>query len=211
MAKSLPTVDITTDTFFAWITKCNSLITLANTEVVTANSAANGATTTGKGYVIGAFGSNTLSCNTLSGGNTIATGVLTVTSNVTFSNTAAVVKVDSGLTLGANSISHTHGVRVITSGTTLQNLDTFTTAAYRSAKYVISVTDPTSSKYVLTELMLIHDGTNTFTTEYATIRSDVAAPLITFSTDISAGSVRLRATPTVTPLQINIARTLVAI
>lgn len=209
--KQLPEIDITSDTFYSWIVKCNNLIDLANTEIVTANNHANGAITTGKGYVIGTFGANTIACTDLRGGNTIANTVLTVSSNATFSNTAAVVKVDAGVTLGANSVCHVHGTRFITSGTTLQTLDSFTAATYRSAKYVISVTDPTGLDYVLTELMVLHDGANTYTTEYATIRSDAAASLITLSSDINAGLVRLRGTPTVTPLQINIARTLVAV
>jgi hypothetical protein len=206
--KQLPIVDETTDTFYAWIVKTNAIIDLANTEMVTANNHANGATTTGKGYVIGTFGANTLTCTTLTGGNTIANSVLTVSSNVTFSNTASVVKIDSGVTLGANSIVHDQGVRIITSGTTIQNADTFTASTYRSAKYVISVTDPTNSDYQVTEILLLHDGTNTYTTEYATLTSDTN--LATFSSDISAGSVRLRVTPAFTPLQINISRSLIA-
>jgi hypothetical protein len=206
--KSLPIVDETTDTFYAWIVKTNAIINLANTEMVTANNHANGATTTGKGFVIGSFGSNTLVATSLSGGNTIANSVLTITSNATFSNTASVVKIDSGVTLGANSISHSHGVRVITSGTSIQNADTFAAATYRSAKYVISVTDPTNSDYQVTEILLLHDGSSTYTTEYATLTSDTN--LAVFSSDISAGSVRLRVTPAFTPLQINISRTLIA-
>lgn len=206
--KQLPVVDETVDTFQAWINKTNALINLANTEIVTANNDASGATTTGKGFVIGSFGSNTLVCTNLSGGNTVANSVLTITSNVVFSNTASVVKIDSGVTLGANSISHEHGVRIVTSGLLAQDADTFTAATYRSAKYVISVTDPTNLDYQVTEILLIHDGTNTYTTEYATITSDVN--LATFSSDVLTGSVRLRVTPVVTPLQINIHRTLVA-
>lgn len=206
--KQLPIVDETTDTFYAWIVKTNAIINLANTEMVTANNSANGAITTGKGFVIGSFGSNTVVCTNLSGGNTVANSVLTITSNATFSNTASVVKIDSGLTLGANSVSHVHGARVVTSGTTIQNADTFTASAYRSAKYVISVTDPTNSDYQVTEILLLHDGTNTYTTEYATLMDNIT--LATFSSDISAGSVRLRVTPAVTPLQINISRTLIA-
>lgn len=205
--KQLPDIDVTADTFYSWIVKTNTLIYLANTEIVTANSAANGAITTGKGYVIGTFGANTLACDTLRGGNTIATGVLTITSNTIFN--ANTTKIDAGVTLGANSIVHDHGVRFVSSGLTAQTADSFATATYRSAKYVISVTDPTNNDYQVTEVILLHDGTNTYTTEYATITSD--GNLATFSSDISAGSVRLRVTPAFTPLQINMSRTLVAV
>lgn len=205
--KQLPIVDETTDTFYAWIVKTNAIINLANTEMVTANNHANGATTTGKGYVIGTFGANTVVCDTLQGGNTTAAGPLAIPSNTTF--TGVTVKVDNGLSLGSSAYVNDQGVRIITAGTTLQNADTFAVATYRSAKYVISITDPTNSDYQVTEILLLHDGTTTYTTEYATIVSD--GTLATFSSDISAGSVRLRVTPAFNPLQINIARTLVAV
>jgi hypothetical protein len=207
--KQLPAIDTAVDTFAAWVTKCNSLITLANTEMVTANNSANGAITTGKGYVIGSFGSNTINCDTLSGGNTVASGNLAVTSNVNFSNTSAVIKFSNGLTLGANSIGYESTVRKTTSANTAnQIVDTFATSAYRSAKYVISVTDPVNSKYQATEIMVVHDGTTTFTTEYATLLSNTS--LATFTTDISAGSVRLLVTPTPANVQINVVKTLIS-
>ncbi len=205
--KQLPDIDVTADTFYSWIVKTNTLIYLANTEIVTANSAANGAITTGKGYVIGTFGANTLACDSLRGGNTIANGVLTITSNATF--TDAVVKVNNGVTLGANSIVNDHGLRTLTTGTTSQVADTFPAATYRSAKYVISITDPTNSDYQVTEILLLHNGTTTYTTEYATIVSDTN--LATFNSDVTGGNIRLLVTPAFTPLQINISRTLVAI
>jgi hypothetical protein len=205
--KQLPVIDVTTDTFSAWIAKCNSLITLANTEIVTANNSANGAITTGKGFVIGAFGANTISCTNLSGGNTVTTGVLTVTSNTTF--TDQIVKVNNGVTLGANSIVHDHGLRITTSNTSLQPVDTFPATTYRSAKYVVSVTDPVNSKYQVTEILLLQDGTSTYTTEYATLLSNTS--LATFSSDITTGNVRLLVTPAVANVQINVARTLISI
>lgn len=207
MAKQLPIVDVTVDTFQGWINKCNAIINLANTEVVTANSAANGAVTTGKGFVVGAFGSNTISCTTLTGGNTIANSVLTVASNTTF--TDQTVKVNNGVTLGANAICHNHGLRYNAPNTSLQPIDSFAVASFRSAKYVISVTDSANSKFQSTEILLLQDGTNTYTTEYATLLSNTS--LATFTSDITSGSVRLLVTPAIANVFINVARTLVSI
>lgn len=204
--KQLPVVDTSADTFGGLFTKVNNLIDFANTEVVTANNAANGAITTGKGFVIGTFGANTVVCTNLSGGNTVASGPITVTSNTTF--TDSLVKVNSGVTLGANSLVHDHGLRITTSNTSTQAVDTFALASYRSAKYVVSVTDPVNSKYQVTEILVLQDGTNTYTTEYATLLSNTS--LATFTSDISAGNVRLLVTPAVANVQINVARTLVA-
>lgn len=208
--KQLPAIDTTTDTFYAWIVKCNSLITLANTEIVTANNSANGAVTTGVGFVIGTFGSNTLVCSTLQGGNSIANGVLTVTGNTIFSDTAQVVKINTGVVLGANSIALNSTVRITTSNTLAgQIVDSFPISTYRSAKYVISVTDPVNAKYQSTELMLMHDGVTTYTTEYATLLSNTS--LATFTSDINTGNVRLLVTPAIANVQINVVKTLVSI
>lgn len=207
--KQLPAIDTTTDTFYAWVVKCNNLITLANTEIVTANNSANGAITTGVGFVIGTFGANTVVCSTLQGGNTIASGPITVTSNTSFANNV-VVKVSNGVVLGANSISLNSTARTTTSNTSSnQVVDSFSTSSYRSAKYVISITDPVNSNYQSTELMLLHDGTVTYTTEYATLVSNTT--LATFSSDISSGNVRLLVTPAVANVQMNVAKTLVSI
>jgi hypothetical protein len=207
MAKQLPIVDVTVDTFSGWISKCNALVNLANTEIVTANNSANGAVTTGKGFVVGTFGANTIVCTTITGGNTVTTGPIGVTSNTTF--TGQIVKVNSGVTKGANSISHSHAIRYNATTTSLQAVDTFAVSSYRSAKYVVSVTDSANTKFQVTEILLLQDGANTYTTEYATLLSNTA--LATFSSDISAGNVRLLATPAVANVFINIERVLVSI
>jgi hypothetical protein len=207
MAKQLPSIDTNADTFYSWIVKTNGLVNLCNTEVVTANNSANGATTTGVGYVIGTFGANTVVASELRGGNTIANGVLTVTSNTVFS--ANTNRFDSGVTVGANSISLSSGSRALIANTSAEVVvDTFPAANYRSGKYVISITDTFYSEYQATELLVIHNGNTTFATEYATLSSN--SNLVTFRADISAGIVRLVASPQSAPLQINIARTLIA-
>lgn len=207
--KQLPAIDTTVDTFYAWIVKCNNLITLANTEMVTANNSANGAITTGTGFVIGKFGSNTIVCSTLSGGNTVTSGPITVTSNTAFAN-GVVVQVANGVSLGANNIALNTTARITTSNTSAnQIVCTFPSTTYRSAKYVISVVDPIGSTYQSTELMLLQDGTNTYTTEYATLVSN--STLATFVADVNAGNVRLLATPSVANVQINVAMTLISV
>lgn len=207
MAKQLPSVDTNVDTFYSWILKTNSLVNLCNTEIVTANNSGNGAITTGTGYVIGTFGSNTVVATTIRGGNTISNSVLTVSSNTNF--TANTYKFDPGVTLGANSIVHVHGVKKTSNNSTVdQVIDTFATNAYRTVKYVISVTDTLTNTYQSTELLANHDGTNTYSTEYATLLT--GSQLCTFKTDINSGNMRLIATPLVAPIDINISRTVVS-
>ena len=70
-------------------------------------------------------------------------------------------------------------------------IDTFPAATYRSAKYQIQITR--GSEYHITEVYLVHDGTSSYGTEYATIKT--GSQLATFDSDISDGFVRLLATP----------------
>ena len=70
-------------------------------------------------------------------------------------------------------------------------IDSFPLATYRSAKYQVQVTR--GSEYHITEVYLVHDGTSSYGTEYATIKT--GSQLATFDSDISDGFVRLLATP----------------
>ena len=71
-------------------------------------------------------------------------------------------------------------------------IDTFPAATYRSAKYQVQITR--GSEYHITEVYLVHDGTSSYGTEYATIKT--GSQLATFDSDINSGNVRLLATPT---------------
>ena len=72
-----------------------------------------------------------------------------------------------------------------------QVVDSFQTASYRTAKYLVQMTAGTD--YHSTEILLIHDGTTVYMTEYGTIFTN--ASLGTFDGDISSGLVRLLVTP----------------
>ena len=78
--------------------------------------------------------------------------------------------------------------------TTQKSIITFAKATYRSAKYVIQITNSTDSTYHVTELLLTHDGSTANITEYGTVYTGAAAEAA-FSADISGSNVRLRVTP----------------
>ena len=79
-----------------------------------------------------------------------------------------------------------------TSSTSQVPFDTFPADQLRSAKYQIQVTKGTS--YHTAEFLVVHDGTTTYNTEYAVIKT--VDSLATFDSDISGGFVRLLVTPT---------------
>lgn len=84
---------------------------------------------------------------------------------------------------------------LVTSATTPdQVVDTFSASIFRTAKYLVQVHDTVNNWYQTSEILLIHDGTTTYTTEYAIVYTNSA--LASFSSDISGGNVRLLVTPT---------------
>ena len=64
-------------------------------------------------------------------------------------------------------------------------------ATYRSAEYTIQVTEGT--KYHVTKVLAIHDGTNVTFNEFGTLTTSTS--LSTFALDINSGNMRLLATP----------------
>lgn len=77
--------------------------------------------------------------------------------------------------------------------TSAQVVDVFDATVYRTAKYFIQITDNTNSEYHATELFLIHNGANVFSTEYATVFSN--SLLGTVTADFSANTVRVLVAP----------------
>ena len=78
----------------------------------------------------------------------------------------------------------------------IATLDTFDKTIYRSAKYNVSISDPSSGALGLYETLdvnLTHDGTNVFLSAFARTTNHTE-DLVTFSADISGDDVRLRGT-----------------
>ncbi len=77
-------------------------------------------------------------------------------------------------------------------------VDSFASATYRSAKYFISISDATNSRFEIVEANLVHGPSGDSTTEaYLTVfgsTTNHTDPLATFTADINDGNVRLLAT-----------------
>ena len=84
--------------------------------------------------------------------------------------------------------------------------DSFGTADYRTAKYIVQVNNrENSNQFQSSEVLLIHNGSATFITEYATLNTN--GIIASIDSDISGGSVRLLVTPTVANTEIKVLRT----
>jgi trimeric autotransporter adhesin len=95
---------------------------------------------------------------------------------------------------------------------TITTVDSFDKTAYRTAKYLIQVSQGT--KYTTSEVLLAHDGTDSFMSEYAVIELGASRIPMTVSTSISSGNVLLRVTITdaaSTQATVKVARTSIAV
>jgi phage-related tail fiber protein len=78
-----------------------------------------------------------------------------------------------------------------TVNTSQQVADSISIGSVRTVKYMVQASS--GSSYHATEVLVIHNGTTTYMTEYATLMTD--GSLVTLDADISDGNLRLLATP----------------
>jgi hypothetical protein len=87
------------------------------------------------------------------------------------------------------------------------SIDTFPSATYRSAKYLVQMT--ISGGYHVLELNLIHDGSTVFITQYGELKTN--GSLGTFDANINSGNVRLLFTPTNNNTTVKLHRVVIAV
>jgi hypothetical protein len=98
----------------------------------------------------------------------------------------------AGATLSHSDIADSTST-IASSATTA--IDTVDITTYRSAKYFVSVTDSTNSRFEIVELNVVHDGTNAYISTFGTVSNYGSNDsLSTYSADISGGNVRVLAT-----------------
>ena len=99
----------------------------------------------------------------------------------------------SGTQAGSSTYTQQQTLVVADLDSAAANLDTWSASSYRGAKYFISVNNTTSNEVSSSEVLVVHNGTDAFVSEYNLIISNAeTTPLATFTADISGGNVRLR-------------------
>ena len=78
-----------------------------------------------------------------------------------------------------------------TTSTSQSALVSLSASTYRSANFLIQAVE--GSSYNMTEVKALHDGTNTYMTEYGTISHP--SGIATYSTDLDSGNLRLLCFP----------------
>ena len=72
-------------------------------------------------------------------------------------------------------------------------LNTFSASSVRSAKYFVSISDSTNSRFEIVELNVTHDGSDAYISSFGSV-TDHTGPLTTFTADVSGGNVRVLVT-----------------
>jgi hypothetical protein len=196
MAISTANVNTTTDTFNDWVNKTNNVATIISNNCITANSSLS--LTTGNAYVNGFFSANTLIAqDAIRGGN---------------NTTANVLNISTGFyTNKATYISNTAS---FSDNTAAQVVDSFAVTSARTIKYLLQV-NATAIGFQSTEIMLLHNGTDAFLTEYATLTSNTSqGNMAVFTVNVASGNVNLLISPTTnstTTSTVNFQRTTIAV
>jgi hypothetical protein len=130
--------------------------------------------------------------------NFVSNGYVQAASVYSSGSASAVGSVTASTLVSNTSISGNtfilNGNVATTSTTGAVTLDIYDKTIYRTSHYYIQVTDNTAAQYHSEQIMLLHDGTTVYKTEYNLIYS--AAPLGTFDSSISGNQVSLTFTAT---------------
>ena len=138
--------------------------------------------------VSGTLSAPIIDTNVLSSGDSSA---IQIQDSVNISGTLTVAGGITGVTaLTRGSI--TDG-QATTSSSTITNLDTFAIASVRSARYDVSISDSTNTRFALHTIYVTHDGTNAYIND--TSVSSSGSGMATFTADIDSGNVRIRMVP----------------
>ena len=127
-----------------------------------------------------------------------ATVVLNIPSKVNdiitvskWSSTNVTVETVTASSFLLNYVTLTSNNIITSSNTANQVLDLFNTSLYRSVKYNIQVSS--GSDYQSSELLLIHNDTNSYVTEYGLVYTNNV--LMNYDTDINSSNARLLMSP----------------
>ena len=88
-------------------------------------------------------------------------------------------------------------------------VDTFNNTSYRSAEYLIQMSETGTTNYHVTKLVAYHDGTSAYSSEYAQMFNNIS--LGTITTDVSGGNVRVLVSPVTQNVVVKYSKTLITV
>ena len=84
--------------------------------------------------------------------------------------------------------------------------DTIDTTTWRTIKYLIQISHPSTSVYKSTEINIVFDGTNQNITEFGTV-SNTTNAIGNITANLNSGIISMTVTPALTPMTIRYYRT----
>lgn len=186
-------------------------LTVTNNETIGNNlSVGNLFTSTGAatfGATVGIAGvttiSNTIDSNATNNGALVVSGGVGVAKNLTVGSAITIGTASTQTVVNAyysnNTLLSSYTSGFIQSNASI-NLDTFSATAYRTAKYLVQIVDGT--KIHVEEILVFHDGTNVYMTEYGIATSQ--GELGTFDANLAAGTITVTFQANYTPTQMTI-------
>ena len=84
--------------------------------------------------------------------------------------------------------------------------DTIDTSVWRTIKYLIQVSHPSTSVYKSTEINIVFDGTNQNITEFGTV-SNTTSAIGNITASLNSGIISMTVTPALSPMTIRYYRT----
>ena len=124
------------------------------------------------------------------------------------SNTLSVANIVSVPVILSSNIARTEAktVSITTGNNTIDNI--FITD-HRSAEYLISIKDNSANGYQVSKILVIHDGTNGYVTEYGSLTTNTS--LATFDVTSNSTVIMVRAISTISNGTVKFSKTLIAV
>ncbi len=155
---------------------------------------------------------NATDSNAINSGALVVAGGVGIAKSVVVGEDVTIGSVSTQTVVAAlyhnNTLLSSYTSGFITSNAQI-SLDTFSATAYRTAKYLVQIVDVT--KVHVQELLLFHDGTNVYITEYAVATN--TGELGSFDATLVGSTITLKFTANYTPtnMTIKVSRTTITI
>ena len=155
---------------------------------------------------------STQDSNATNNGSIVTLGGIGITKNATIGIAATIGSVSTQTVVPAiysnNSLYSSYTSQFIVTNSNI-NLDTYSASAYRTAKYIVQIVDGT--KVHVEEILVFHDGTNVYLTEYGISTSQ--GELGTFDANLGGGTITVtfQANYTPTNMTIKLVRTAITL
>jgi hypothetical protein len=111
--------------------------------------------------------------------------------------------------ISINSNNHMTSGRYAFANGSQAAIDTFSTTTYRSGEYIIQMVDTGTSSFHVTKIVVYHDGTTAYSSEFAQMFNN--SSLGTIVTDVNSGNVRILVTPATSSVVAKFSRNLLTV